>query len=670
VALVALVPSAAVGDGFELAAAPKLLSCDHSEDWSAFSATLDGLRLAPSRRDDLSPIASSLPEVCSRSDDTLFRWSDQLTSLYWPEKDPWASLKDLQYSCDPDKVQPNSNESRCDVSAMEENIVCLYGIVTCMACMSVMYACNAAEKPDWAPHAVSAASSLQRLLISHEKVLEFINFSSWPFSLEDVVAIIDVYVPALKASSSGSLDYPPHLRMGSRPWGSGLPARAAVNRLAKQGFDLVDSWRWPSLSTSTGRGIGAGDSIATASMARMRSLRLWAFGTHCSLMAEPIASIALLLAREIKLEVTWRGTKDYCGYHKGDWPVPVRDLGSEVKEVLDRFSEKEMDMTKKKGKSTHRDSVGTPKLFAAALREALARDPTFMSADVGFCSEPAYACIAMHEAGKPLIGYFGVHIGFMVQEREDQLDLYRYFRDTLSQDSRSTLATVAPYISLQMFYNMPVEIPAVRPLTLYTLPAVYTATRAQEVLVNKRPIAFWDTSAVLNACVKAGGINDLSFVDAAELYKVGETSYEDWGNFRAAIYFPYDWLQTLTFYDWVNMGLPTFVPNSPLYTFASGTNAPGELEAAIWHVPPAVYPHHFSDWPDSIGRVYWWSLTDFQALPGVRGFTSQADLFMQLSSQRELWRLSGQLRLAHMERAARATTFWRSAVLRALGASE
>lgn len=655
--------------------APRLLSCDHSEDWSSYSATLDSLKDPPAdpseeaayRSGFRSSLAMGLPTVCSKKDATLFSWSNSLTNMYWPsEGDPWDALQNMQYNCDPDRPG-GRDEEKCPSSLAA---ICLYGIVSCMACMAVMYANHAATSSDWTTHALSAATSLQALLMSHEKVLEFLDFASWPFSLEDVAAIVDAYALSLRSNIKAPAGGSPSraLRPGARPWNPGKTVWLTAQQAATESLQLVAHWRWPPRVNVPHCAVHS-----VSASEEPRPLRLWAFGTHCSLMSEPVSAIALLLKLEVTLQVTWRGTKDYCGYHSGEWPLPVKDTSSAVRAVLDEFSVKKTKIAKKgrnPARSTHRDSVRNPVEFAQALRVALDADDEFAAADIAFCSEPAYACAAMHEAGKPLIGYFGVHIGFMVREKAEQLQLYRYFRDSIAQDQRSTLATVAPYISLQMFYNLPVEVPAIRPLSLYTLPAVYTATRANEVLLNKRPIAFWDPSAILNACLRAGKEEALQFIDAAELYKFGRSSYHDWGEFRAAVYFPYDWLQTLTFYDWVNMGIPTFVPDTPLYTYASGTNAPGELDATTWHVPPAVYPHHFSDWHDLNGRVYWWLLTDFRALPGVGSFTSAASLFMVLANQTELWRMSGRLRQGQMERTAQATSFWRSAVFRALDTGE
>ncbi|CAJ1442349.1 unnamed protein product, partial [Effrenium voratum] len=97
----------------------------------------------------------------------------------------------------------------------------------------------------------------------------------------------------------------------------------------------------------------------------------------------------------------------------------------------------------------HQDSLPEAWLFAEELQQLLLTDQAFQASDLAFCSEPAVACVAMHRAGKPVLGYFGVHVAFMVKKDEDQRKLYRAFVDELANDPRTSWATKAPYLSLQ-----------------------------------------------------------------------------------------------------------------------------------------------------------------------------------------------------------------------------
>lgn len=275
--------------------------------------------------------------------------------------------------------------------------------------------------------------------------------------------------------------------------------------------------------------------------------------------------------------------------------------------------------------------------------------------------------MTMHREHKPVAGYFGVHVGFMLSGDAAQLELYQWLAGDFALDPRSSAATVAPYISLQIYYHAPVQLPAIRPASLYTLPATYASANAQDVLVNKRPSSFFYVSELFSSFARLHG-KPFRFVDTDSLKATDRTSYQDWACFRAAVYLPYMWLQTMTFYDWANMGIPLFVPNTPLYAFAPGTNARAAWTATMWEAPRTFFPHQYNDWDDYAGRVYWWALTDFCALPGVIGWSSVPELLTgPLSSDSALQRASGQLRAGHIVRVSEATVFWRETLVRALG---
>mmetsp|Transcript_125765 Transcript_125765/g.367540 ORF Transcript_125765/g.367540 Transcript_125765/m.367540 type:complete len:672 (+) Transcript_125765:49-2064(+) len=643
---------------------PRLLMCDFDEDWGAYGATLDAFLHVP------APPAprglEHLPKVCADYDQALFNWSDTIAGESWPQEGAFEAMKHLHYSCDPDSLHKVNTE---DCRLENKAIPCIYGVVSASACLAVMFLRNLPSMAECCMHtAVGAVKGLHWLLRSGDKMLELLDSSSWPFTVRDIVTIIAAYEPVFRDASYTPYQLMVLLRDAHedsgvpQPWEPGSRLWQEAQQAAHQTLALVAGWSWPPGGIAGSQ--RAGGQLGGKGGSRPVLVRIYAFGTHCSVMAEPVSMVALLLASEIQLRVTWRGTKEYCGYHSGNWPVVTQDADSPVREVFDSFHHTEDGPYFRQ--RSHRDSLRTPAKFEEAFRAALLHEgPAFAGADLAFCSEPALACLALYEAGKPVLGYFGVHIAFMLKEAEDQLSLYRRFRDLLVQDPRNTLATVAPYISLQILHHVPIEVPAVRPTSLYTLPAVYSGACAREVLLNKRPISFWDLAVLMDTFARLNS-KDLSFIDATELHQLGRFSFKDWAAFRAAVYFPYDWLQTMAFYDWVNMGLPTFVPDLPMYTFSRGTNAVDEWEATTWHIPPSVYPHHYSDWDDLTGRVYWWLLTDFKALPGIFAFSSIPELFMQLVSQDELVKMSGTMRQAQLERVAIAGRFWHDALLRAI----
>lgn len=176
----------------------------------------------------------------------------------------------------------------------------------------------------------------------------------------------------------------------------------------------------------------------------------------------------------------------------------------------------------------------------------------------------------------------------------------------------------------------------------------------------KRPISFWDLATTFALFFI---INALPFRVREAAHTHGE--FSDWCTARAAVYFPYAWLQTMAFYDVVNMGIPTFVPDSPIYTINSGTNSKHEWSVKTWYAPPITYPYHYADHEEYEGRIFWWHLTDFHAFNGVGRFSSVSELLIALEDVQGLLDMSAKLHDQHEQRVAKATIFWKDAVLRA-----
>ncbi|CAE8614641.1 unnamed protein product [Polarella glacialis] len=632
---------------------PRWLSCNGT-DWTGLSSTLSATSLLP--WDESKDPFPGLPRICTHLDEDLVMWMmGDLLLPNWPvpgTEDVWEKIRKLQYRCGQDVVGLQETEVSC-VDPPGEESLCLYGLVSAEACMSVMFARYPDALASLWHTALLSAKMLRWLLHSERKMLEFLDSSGWPFSLEDIGNIVHVYADALTEFEDSSPDEPgvriaAYLRPAIRPWSLDSESGRSAAAAARASLAMVASWRWqPSL-----RGSCPPDPKEAAA----RSIRIWAFGTHCSVMAEPVASIAILMPEEFQLDVAWHGTADYCGHHSGDWPIVKADHGP-----MRQLYEKHWTSTSK-NVDGHKDSLQDLEGFLQAFQNMLADDADFQKADLALCSEPAIACLPMHRAGRPVIGYFGVHIAFMVDGYDSQVALYSGFTE-LAKDPRNTLATKSPYISWQLYGHLPLKIPAIMPLSLYTQPALYSGTLAQGVLLNKRPVHFWDRRLMLETIARHNNF-DWIFFDANELRGA---RYQHWCSYRAGVYFPYDWLQTMAFFDWVNMGIPTFVPDTPMFTFThQGTNSKTAWPATMWRPPREVFGYQYSDWNDLEGRVFWWQLTDFKSLPGVQVFTSVAQLFQGLASQERLWEVSGQLRQAHLVRTVSAADFWRQAILRAL----
>ena len=121
-------------------------------------------------------------------------------------------------------------------------------------------------------------------------------------------------------------------------------------------------------------------------------------------------------------------------------------------------------------------------------------------------------------------------------------------------------------------------------------------------------------------------------------------------------------------YDWINMALPTFVPETPMYTFTMlGTNTRSWI-TSIFEPPKHVYPYEYTEWDDLEGRVFWWHMTDFKALPSVRTFASLSELFTLLL-QEPMIEIGAEMRLEHLRRTHSTAIFWQQALLRAVAKS-
>ena len=62
-------------------------------------------------------------------------------------------------------------------------------------------------------------------------------------------------------------------------------------------------------------------------------------------------------------------------------------------------------------------AIVDPDVLRAELVSWLAQDATFAASQILVCSEPGFICSVLFQASQaPLIGYFGVVPGFMLQE--------------------------------------------------------------------------------------------------------------------------------------------------------------------------------------------------------------------------------------------------------------
>eukprot|EP00913_Durusdinium_trenchii_P016814 g15804.t1 len=132
----------------------------------------------------------------------------------------------------------------------------------------------------------------------------------WPINLTEVANTLDALRDALSVANwslaSGARVRETSLRSSRRPWSEGSFSWRMSTLAARQSLAQIASWR-------------ASELRAPASSAR-RAVTMWAFGTHCSVMAEPVSVMSTLLSEEFLVNVTWHGASDYCQYHQGAQP--------------------------------------------------------------------------------------------------------------------------------------------------------------------------------------------------------------------------------------------------------------------------------------------------------------------------------------------------------------
>eukprot|EP00929_Paragymnodinium_shiwhaense_P062889 TRINITY_DN31417_c0_g1_i5.p1 TRINITY_DN31417_c0_g1~~TRINITY_DN31417_c0_g1_i5.p1 ORF type:complete len:387 (+),score=26.07 TRINITY_DN31417_c0_g1_i5:134-1294(+) len=341
----------------------------------------------------------------------------------------------------------------------EGRVPCLYGLISASLCVANMCLRHPEEMAAAGLSLEPFAEGIIGMLWAPQRVLEFFDVSGWPFSVEDVAVVVESIRLQGAAWDSGVEGVAP------RPWSVDSVKGQLTLQAVQEALAAVSLWRTGSFVHTLPATRRASDLVTESS----QTLTIYSYGTHCSVMAEPISALAHALQGEVTVRSFWRGGKDYCDFHRGHAQGPEADGNSRVGQVTTKYLRQRLEE-----EHPHQDVLLSPREFARDFKDALLADSAFQQADIAFCSEPAYACKIFHELGKPVLGYFGVHVGFLVDDPEDQRALYEAFRDGISKDRRSTLLTQSPYLSQQIHYHTTLELPAVLPLSLYTLPAAYT----------------------------------------------------------------------------------------------------------------------------------------------------------------------------------------------------
>ena len=230
------------------------------------------------------------------------------------------------------------------------------------------------------------------------------------------------------------------------------------------------------------------------------------------------------------------------------------------------------------------------------------------------------------------------------------------------------MATKAPYLSQQLFYNSGKKIPAVRPVSSY-LGVTYNP-QSLDIISNRRPGFTWDVACVINAYIESCKTCNWRVWYPEEL---GEsTSWGNWTQHRAALMIPYGWLQTITFYEFIAMAMPTLVPDQDLMTMfvtSAVTNIP-DFNTTISPPSSADYPYDCFNTHMSLesyqysnaAREYWTYMLDYtDPGSGLLTFGSVSHMIVQLQ-ENDLLEVSRQMGENNKKWQARAEIFWDDAV--------
>eukprot|EP00435_Cladocopium_sp_Y103_P040728 s2220_g11.t1 len=292
---------------------PNSLSCGLQQGWPSVAAALSveaGQGPEP---------GDALPRMCQTLDLDLVKWMvGEVLNLAWAENtsDAVQDFYEEQYYCEPrlDKIlREEVQECRAAVSSTVHS-ACLYGSASIFACILSMLFRHPQklDAPDLLSSMKLSLLAIRWFMHSEHRWMEFLDSSDWPVTLTDLVNIMDAYGDVLALedlNNASSSTVRGLLRQSRKPWNAGSFSWLKATLAAKQSLAAVHSWRVASPST--------GGSTALASRV---AVRLWAFGTHCSVMAEPVSVMTTLLSEEFQINVSWQGASDYCQYHHGARP--------------------------------------------------------------------------------------------------------------------------------------------------------------------------------------------------------------------------------------------------------------------------------------------------------------------------------------------------------------
>ncbi|KAF4677042.1 hypothetical protein FOL47_003775 [Perkinsus chesapeaki] len=435
--------------------------------------------------------------------------------------------------------------------------------------------------------------------------------------------------------------------------------------------------------------------IAPIRLVELGPMVVWEAGVHASLSAEVLNMLKLvggtrLQGRRRLIQRQYpRWLPDICGQlYSG--PIGCDTHRDSLTEVFERYLP-DSDTT---NKELNWETIEAMKAdtVAAALR-ASAPKP-----DMIVCTVPVL-CVVLSDLAVTmdvlLVGYFGHPALFMVN-REDTSTKEKVWSALVDLSKRGILITSDPFLSMQYEYQLGVSLPFIRTHGLYTH-ATYRPLYRHHILVWDRPHDTALTGTIQHImeqlfdaseeqeqrgpqpAIRGGGYDPdgqgfrtmaghVNFPYTLVTRKALEdTSYRAMSQFQAVVLFPYD-MDLVTFYEFYSMFTPLFMPSSldKYLFFQNHKSYDGRFtkEAPVQWRGNSTSPFDEGN-PSAVREIL--GFVDYFSLPGIRYFSSIADLLRQLDhfNDSDAQSTSAKMRDFFHEELGRSLEAWRRVWLRA-----
>eukprot|EP00445_Apocalathium_hangoei_P022502 CAMPEP_0203896896 /NCGR_PEP_ID=MMETSP0359-20131031/39592_1 /ASSEMBLY_ACC=CAM_ASM_000338 /TAXON_ID=268821 /ORGANISM="Scrippsiella Hangoei, Strain SHTV-5" /LENGTH=671 /DNA_ID=CAMNT_0050819669 /DNA_START=258 /DNA_END=2270 /DNA_ORIENTATION=+ len=604
---------------------PWYFDCSHHPEWSAFRQRFVDFRMdfANAERDSeefFEGIMGILMEANSlgrRSEATFVEW---------------ASSWGIFHLC--------NDSHKEEVPEELTGNFCFYGfvVVQWLGLFGQQHFGNTPGMAEWAHNARGFLNDASKFNAMH-----FLESSGWPVKLVELAQTL-------------SFDF-----LGKEHY---RPARdAALPGMALLAGGQAGSWR---------------ESPPHTQVHGATKLKAVAISYHAALVREPLSFWMRALRHRFEVEASVhildasartpediRRLHSHCKFIDGAWCVSDERLLR-----LNEFFESKLLSCHTGDHKTGHHFISDAEGYFQLFIEMFDQDPEMRAADVFMCGEPVFFCRLLSHFGQPVIGYISTPLSVYINSK-DRAQWYQSFYE-MALDPRHFFSATTPVFAEWITYATGIALPVIRPAALFT-DASYWPVRSREVLLLRTVSLFWDSECILNHFSKeamrarsvaegaesTSSLIPLRFVESTLLNGQERIGYDAFGEFLAAVIFPYAFSQ-FWFYELYAMGVPLYMPareTLPLYVNQDYAVCPDFEGHRPGHAPFAVHPHSPFDSDDWDAMTYWTSFTDYLVTPHISYFVSIPALLLLLETA-DHRKISREMRRVHAERVGEATGYW------------